>query len=58
MLAPALDKAIYQAELASCGAQLHGVGGGLITYASNNKRYYPTAPPWTTRAPATITYDA
>src|SRR5687767_969883 len=41
MLTPALDKAIYQAELASCGAQQHGVAAGAMNYAMANKRRYP-----------------
>jgi prepilin-type N-terminal cleavage/methylation domain-containing protein len=41
LLTPALDKAIYAAELASCGAQQHGIVAGAINYAMNNKRRYP-----------------
>jgi len=41
LLAPALDKAIYQAELALCAARLHGVGTGMISYATAQKRRYP-----------------
>lgn len=41
MLAPALDKAIYEAELTVCGAKLRGLGGGLVTYAMGYQRRYP-----------------
>ena len=41
LLTPALDKAIYQAELASCGAQLRGIATGVSTYAVNYRRSYP-----------------
>ena len=41
VLAPALDKAVYEAELAVCGANLHGITQGLSTYAMENKRAYP-----------------
>ena len=44
MLTPALDKAIYSAELAVCGSHLHGIGLGSQSYALNNKRYYPNRP--------------
>ncbi len=41
LLAPALEKAIYQAELASCGANQRVILGALTTYAMENKRRYP-----------------
>jgi hypothetical protein len=41
LLAPALDKAIYRAELALCGTHLKGVATGVMTYAMENKRWYP-----------------
>ena len=41
MLTPALDKAIYQAELVKCGANLHVTGSALLTYALHNNRNYP-----------------
>lgn len=41
LLAPALDQAIYQAELASCGANLKGIATGAGTYAVANARHYP-----------------
>ncbi len=44
LLMPALDKAIYQAELAVCGANLHGVSAGALAYAFESKRQYPYRP--------------
>ena len=44
LLSPALEKAIYQAELAVCGANLKGVAAGAQTYAANNARHYPRRP--------------
>jgi prepilin-type N-terminal cleavage/methylation domain-containing protein len=41
LLTPALDKAIYQAELAVCAARLDGLGAGVTTYAMNHARWYP-----------------
>lgn len=41
LLAPALDRAVYQAELATCGARLHGIGVGVVSYALDFKRWYP-----------------
>lgn len=41
MLAPALDQAIYQAELAVCASRHHTLGVGVVAYASGNKRRYP-----------------
>ncbi len=41
LLTPALDKAIYQAELAVCAANLRGIGLGVNSYAVQNKRVYP-----------------
>ena len=41
LLMPALDKAIYQAELAVCGTNLHGIGLGIGNYAMNHRRQYP-----------------
>jgi competence protein ComGC len=41
LLAPALDKAIYQAELAVCGANLRAVAGGASQYAFDHSRRYP-----------------
>src|SRR6266478_4856578 len=41
LLTPAVDRAIYQAELARCAAQLHGICAGVQVYAAENKRWYP-----------------
>ena len=41
LLVPALDQAVYQAELAVCGSNLHDVGVGVNTYAMDFKRRYP-----------------
>ena len=41
LLAPAMDKAIYQAELAGCAAQLRGIGTSVQGYALDHKRRYP-----------------
>src|ERR1041385_9113032 len=41
LLTPALDQAIYQADVAMCGAKLHATAGGTIVYAADNKRHYP-----------------
>jgi len=44
LLAPALDKAVYQAELTVCGSRLHAMGTGVISYAAASKRRYPHRP--------------
>jgi competence protein ComGC len=44
LLAPALDKAVYQAELAVCGASQKAVGGGAMSYAFAQNRRYPNHP--------------
>ncbi len=41
LLAPAIDKAIYQAELAVCGSKQHAIGLGVTQYAGEYKRWYP-----------------
>ena len=41
LLTPALDKAIYQAELTVCAANQHGLGVGVNNYAMDYKRSYP-----------------
>ena len=41
LLTPAMDRAVYQAELAACGAKLKAIGGGATTYAMANTRHYP-----------------
>jgi prepilin-type N-terminal cleavage/methylation domain-containing protein len=40
LLTPALDRAIYQAELVVCGARLHTTGAATVEYALANKRSY------------------
>src|SRR5438132_646169 len=40
LLTPALDRAIYEAELAVCGANNHALGLGVIAYAMDSKRNY------------------
>lgn len=44
LLAPAMDQAVYQAELAVCGSKLHAITTGAIAYASESKRRYPHRP--------------
>ena len=44
LMVPALDQAVYQAELAICAAQLGSVGRGVLTYAADHKRRYPIQP--------------
>ena len=41
LLAPALDKAIYEAELAKCASTLRSVASTAIVYAGDFKRRYP-----------------
>ena len=41
LLTPALDQAVYQAELAVCQARQKSAATGVIQYAMNNKRAYP-----------------
>jgi len=41
LLTPALDKAIYQAELAVCASTQHAAALGAITYTYDYKRTYP-----------------
>lgn len=44
LLIPAMDKAIHQAELAQCGANLKAIGTGAALYAFDHKRSYPNRP--------------
>ena len=44
LLTPAVDKAMYQAELAVCETNLHGIGNGGIVYTQDFKRHYPHRP--------------
>ena len=41
LLAPALDQAVYQAELAICGTRQKIVATGALTYAMDHRRAYP-----------------
>ena len=41
LLTPALDKAIYQAELAVCATHLNGIAVGVTDYSVAFKRWYP-----------------
>ena len=50
MLAPSLDKAMYEAELATCASNLHVVGTGVIGYALEGQRRYPRHPATGTRS--------
>ncbi len=45
ILAPVLNKAIYQSELAACGANLKALAAGSHAYAGDYARNYP-APPY------------
>ena len=42
LLAPALDKAVYQAVLAQCAAQQRNIAGSTTLYAASNRRFYPS----------------
>jgi prepilin-type N-terminal cleavage/methylation domain-containing protein len=42
LLTPALEKAIYQAELAVCAANLKSYATGVTTYAGEQKRAFPS----------------
>ena len=44
LLAPALDQAIYQAELAVCGSKLRAVATSALSYAVESKRHFPHRP--------------
>jgi prepilin-type N-terminal cleavage/methylation domain-containing protein len=43
LLAPALDKAVYQAELVRCSGNVKAMTNGGLLYASGNRRHYPSA---------------
>jgi len=43
LLSPAMDRAVYQAELAVCGARQRAVGSGVLTYAAANNRSFSIA---------------
>lgn len=44
LLVPAMDQAIYQADLALCGSKLHAIANGAVTYTQSNKRRWPDRP--------------
>src|ERR1041385_7156002 len=44
LLTPALDRAIYQAELTVCASRLHATGVAVTSYASQYRRTYPYRP--------------
>lgn len=54
MLMPALDKAVYQAELAACGGKLKLVASGATHYAMDHKKRYPYRPPSTDQTPGNV----
>ena len=41
LLMPALDRAVYEAELAVCGSQNRNIASGVIGYAMDKRRSYP-----------------
>ena len=41
LLVPAMDKALAQAQMALCGANMKGVASAATTYATGNARSYP-----------------
>jgi competence protein ComGC len=41
LLTPALDRAVYQAELVVCSARLHALGTSVTHYAMDHQRRYP-----------------
>jgi len=41
LLAPALDKAVYEAELSICGSRLKSVGAAAMMYTGDHRRHYP-----------------
>jgi prepilin-type N-terminal cleavage/methylation domain-containing protein len=44
LLTPAIDQAIYRAEMAICGANLKAAGTGATVYCSDFRRRYPWRP--------------
>ena len=41
LLSPAIDRAVYEAELAVCASHQRDIGVGLLGYATTARRYYP-----------------
>jgi len=44
LLMPAMDQAIYQAELAVCAANMRSTAQGMVNYALDHKRRHPHRP--------------
>jgi len=44
LLTPAMDQAIYRAELAACGSNLRSTASGVLLYAVQHRRVYPDRP--------------
>lgn len=44
LLVPAMDQAVYQAELSVCGGRLKAFGTGVTVYAVDFRRSYPDRP--------------
>ena len=44
LLTPAIDRAMYEAEMAVCAANMRGVGTAIGMYAADNKSFYPPRP--------------
>jgi len=59
LLTPAMDRAIYYAELAVCAARLDANGAGMISGAAANQRRYPERlahmAPFNVNIPSTLT---
>src|SRR5690349_19456422 len=61
MLTPAVDRAMYQAELAVCGTHLNSAAAGVILYTISFRGRYPDRPlvnggTKATAAPSTLTH--
>ena len=41
LLVPAMERAVYQAELTICAGRLDSIAGGVMAYAAGHKRQYP-----------------
>ena len=42
LLVPSLEGAIYEAQLATCGANNKGIATAVAAYTSENRSFYPT----------------
>ena len=64
MLAPAMEQAIYRAELTTCASRQHAIVGSAVSYAMSDGRRYAHRPPiWNWQAgqlimPAGRTWEA